>query len=366
VYLASRNVVAASEIFAGSAVQVFQAPLLTDRLGNHVSEVRCFVDILHNVGFGSARSLLALTSAWSSIYSTIRPDVIVFDHSPTALAASYDFTVRRVLLGTGFACPPPDQVDLNLRTWLPMPNHGATGPSHVLDNLNGLRRRQGLAELASVGQLFSQADATLLNTFEELDHFQHRRSGHHIGVFPLPGGRPPEWPCKARQRAFVYHKPHSLLQNLARELTRQEVATILYTGSDDSMIVRQYSTKYVRVTTKLVDLPSAMAQADFAILNGTHVTTAAALLAGIPTIHFPLVLEQWMFAQRVKQLGAGDVVTANSPQCLSTVIEAITTTCIPAAQRFAATYASFDPQFALRTALASIETATQMKTALCG
>jgi UDP:flavonoid glycosyltransferase YjiC (YdhE family) len=234
----------------------------------------------------------------------------------------------------------------------------------VLDNLNALRQRQGLAELASVGELFAQVDATLLTTFAELDHFPNRSSGRHIGVFPFPEGRPPNWPCKARRRALVYHKPHSLLQRIVDELTRQEIATILYTGSDDSQIVEHYSTKYVRVTTDIVDLRPAMQQSDFAVLNGTHATTVAALLAGKPSIHFPLVLEQWMFAQRVKQLGAGNVVPANSPRSISNAIEEITA-CIPVAQRFAARYASFDTRIGLRSAIASVETQESRGAALC-
>jgi UDP:flavonoid glycosyltransferase YjiC (YdhE family) len=355
VCLASRNVVAAREIFADLPVNVFQSPGLPARLTNHISQVHSFVDILHNVGFGTAKDLLALAAAWSSLYEVIRPDVIVFDHSPTALAASYGYSVKRVLIGTGFACPPPGYEDSDLRSWLPASSRRGTNSTEVLKNVNLLRQQQRLPEFDSVGDLYAAVDATLLATFPELDHFAERLTGRHLGVFPLPRGPAPVWPRKARRRAFIYHKPHSHLDKLVDELTRQNVATILYTGGEDEATIRQYSTEYVSVATCPVDLPSAMNDADFAVLNGTHATTVAALLAGKPSIHYPLVLEQWMFAQRVKQIRAGLVVPANSPSPLASIIEQATSEICAGAAEFAAKYTGFDPRLSLDSAVASIE-----------
>jgi hypothetical protein len=356
VSLASRNVVTAGELFAGLPVGLFAAPFLPGTPGYALSPVRSYVDILHNVGFGAHIDLAALTDAWLSIYAAVRPDVVVFDHSPTALAASYAFSTRRILLGTGFACPPPEREGDDLRIWKSDRRNSSTNQTVVLENLNRVRRRHRLPDVGSVGALFARADATLLATYPELDHFGSRDSGVYTGVFPLPSGPAPVWLNASRPRAFAYLKPHNLLEKLVAELTRQRIATLLYTGGDDPQVVKKYSTRWVRVLRSGVDLRLAMADADFAILNGTHATTIAALLAGKPTLHFPLFLEQWLFATRVCELGAGQLVGANNAMGLVASLE-----CVAAgegnrgARRFAARHATHDPQAAVTSTVDAIE-----------
>jgi hypothetical protein len=204
--------------------------------------------------------------------------------------------------------------------------------------------------------MFAAADANLLATFPELDHFGPRPSGRYAGVFPLPKGDRPQWPRRGRARAFAYLKPHDLVCGLVKELTRREVATLLYTGSDDRQTVAEYSTEYVSVSTRPLDLPAAMAQADFAILNGTHATTAAALLAGKPSLHFPLVLDQWLVAHRVGQLDAGWTVAADRPGSLSEKLDrAIGLDGSERARDFARNYSRFDAKLALSEATSVIE-----------
>jgi UDP:flavonoid glycosyltransferase YjiC (YdhE family) len=60
------------------------------------------------------------------------------------------------------------------------------------------------------------------------------------------------------------------------------------------------------------------AECDLGILNGTHTTTANLLVAGKPTLHFPLYLEQHLTAQKVEELGAGFCVTTASPENVRT------------------------------------------------
>jgi UDP:flavonoid glycosyltransferase YjiC (YdhE family) len=148
------------------------------------------------------------------------------------------------------------------------------------------------------------------------------------------------------------------LKTLVEELTRERVATVLYTGSDEQETVSLYSTEYVTVATQPLDLPATMAQADFAILNGTHATTVAALLAGRPSIHFPLVLEQWMFALRVNQLGGGEVIRGISHESLTDGVDRVIKTALNGAQRFSSKYALFDPYAALTAAVDVVEAVT--------
>jgi UDP:flavonoid glycosyltransferase YjiC (YdhE family) len=357
VSLASRNVVTAGELFAGLPVELFAAPFLPGTPAYAVSPVRSFADILHNIGFGSPNDLAALASAWLSIYKAVRPDVVVFDHSPTALAASYAFPTRRILLGTGFACPPPGRETEDLRIWLGEQRQ-PTNPATVLENLNLLRQRHGLTPSGSIGQLFAEADATILATYPEVDHFGARDAGQYIGVFPFPPGPAPRWPKASGPRAFAYLKPHPLVERIVAELTKLQVAAILYTGSQDRELERRYTTEYVHVSPTALDLEAVMREADFAILNGTHATTCAALLAGKATVQFPLVLEQWVLAERAADLNAALVVPANRPQLLTEHLRRAAAGAVPAgAASFATRIAQLDRKSSLEVAVLAIESA---------
>jgi UDP:flavonoid glycosyltransferase YjiC (YdhE family) len=329
--------------------------LLTATPDYAVPVTRSFADILHNVGFGSSRHLGALIDAWLTIYRAVQPEVIVFDHSPTALAASYSFDTRRIVLGTGFACPPPGREGEDLRVWLGDRREQRTSQKVVLDNLNAVRKRQQLPALGSIGQLFAEAEAPLLATFVELDHFAPREMGRYLGVFPFPTGAAPQW-SNGSPRAFAYLKPHKLVDSVVAELTRQQIATILYTGSEDPQVAKRFSTDFVQVSSAALDLRATMAEADFAILNGSHATTAAALLAGKPTLQFPLVLEQWLFASRICELGAGTLAGANGAAALPELVRCIASgEYAPAAHGFASKYARFEPTGAVNAAVEAIE-----------
>jgi UDP:flavonoid glycosyltransferase YjiC (YdhE family) len=355
IYLASRDVVAAGEEFAGLPVELFAAPVLPATPPYAISPVRSYVDILHNVGFGSRKHLRALASAWMSIFVAVRPDVVVFDHSPTALAASYAFATRRVLLGTGFACPPPGHENDDMRIWLGE-LRAKSDPATVLANINALRSVHRLVPLRSVGEMFASADATLLATFPEIDHFGNRAAGEYVGVFPLPDGVKADWPKSQSPRAFAYLKPHPLVEKVVTELTRQRIATVLCTGSDDPKVNRRYETEFVRVRSPVLDLAKLMREADFVVLNGGHATTSAALLMGKPSVQLPLVLEQWVFGERVAQIGAGVLVPANRPERLSDALaQAALGQQTPGAAAFAHRYAAFDRQAALARAAEVVE-----------
>jgi UDP:flavonoid glycosyltransferase YjiC (YdhE family) len=121
-------------------------------------------------------------------------------------------------------------------------------------------------------------------------------------------------------------------------------------------MVKKYSTEFVRVLPSVLDLQLAMAEADFAILNGTHATTIAALMAGKPTLHFPLFLEQWMFATRVCKLEAGMLVGANDARSLDESLQRMVAgEGLSGARSFAEKYANHDPRSAVKSAARAIE-----------
>ena len=106
----------------------------------------------------------------------IRPDLIVFDHSPTALLAARGVAVRRVVTGAGFTVPAGVYPLPSLR-----PREDVS-PERLRESEDPIPRRANhilkLAKqppLQRLGQLYSEADAMLLTTFPELDPYSAYR-----------------------------------------------------------------------------------------------------------------------------------------------------------------------------------------------
>jgi hypothetical protein len=106
VCVALRDLTAARPLFATLAVEYFQAPFLVGNPKRPNLWPQTMAQILQNVGFGDADDLDVLVRAWRSVFAAVRPDAVVFDHSPTALLASCWFDHRRFIIARGFELPP--------------------------------------------------------------------------------------------------------------------------------------------------------------------------------------------------------------------------------------------------------------------
>jgi hypothetical protein len=137
VVVALRDLSRAWQVFGEIDVFCLQSPVKTRNDGERIEPPRTFAHILHNVGFGDFNELWSMTAAWRNLYDYVRPDAIIFDHSPTALLAARGYPARRILIGAGFfwpldQCPLPD-----LRPWLGTPGERlASDEKFVLANVN--------------------------------------------------------------------------------------------------------------------------------------------------------------------------------------------------------------------------------------
>jgi hypothetical protein len=106
VVAAVRDLTGVGEAFAGSGIAWMPAPIIPRRGPAFFAPTHGFAQILGNIGFASAPMLATLFAAWNTIFDAVRPDLVVADHSPTALLALRGRPIRRVNMGLGFFCPP--------------------------------------------------------------------------------------------------------------------------------------------------------------------------------------------------------------------------------------------------------------------
>lgn len=358
VYAALKDVMKARHLAPQAEFPCLQAPVRLNPVRGVVHLPSTFAHVLYNAGFGSAAELRPLADAWRAIFDLVKPDLLVLEHSPTALLASFSRRVRRVCIGTGFTCPP----DLTpLPDWRPNqrndPDRLLRDEEQVRSTIIELLVEWGQMPLAKVTDLYTRADETFLTTFEELDHFGPRRRVEYWGTGFSSLGTMPQWPRGSDPKVFAYLKPFAALDGLLSWLAEQRLPTLIYCPEIDPKLQARLESETLQFASQPVDLAAAGKWCDVALLNATHGTTAAMLLAGRPTLQIPLFLEQQLTADNVVRMGAGLIAPANRPdESIRQLTKLLSDgSFAQAAQRFQQRYAHFDRRGQLDRLIARVE-----------
>ena len=173
---ALRDLSRAEDVFGGVEVTYLQAPVINRPVFQIIEPVRNFAQLLFNNGFSDPAELKIMSRAWLNLYEYVRPDLIVFDHSPTALFAAQYCGAKKATVGTGFFCP---RNEFPLSDMRPLAGRGlaADAPrTRIMCCTAPTRRwRPGASPLEYLAQLYHDVDEDFLLTFPELDHFGQRR-----------------------------------------------------------------------------------------------------------------------------------------------------------------------------------------------
>lgn len=322
VIFAIRDLAQAEGVIGRHGFHYLQAPVrmraVTEPLPNAVS----YPQILHNIGFSDAAGLLSQVKAWRLLYTIVQPAMVVFDHSPTALLAAADLAAHKVHIGTGFTVPPPLVPFPRLAPATADTVDPAVVEAGVLESMNRVREVLGLAPLANVAAILA-VDEEVLLTFRELDHYPQRDGGRYWGDGPADSGQAPRWPALPGKRVFAYLKPFKNIGSLLEALAARRLPTLIYGPQLPGALVRRHGSASLRFVGEPLNLNQVGQECDLAILNGTHGSTAAQLLAGRPSLQLPLYLEQLITAVRVQELGAGLAAPRLQPGGMAAKLEAL-------------------------------------------
>jgi len=347
VFLALRDLSRAHRIYASVRAQCFQAPFKAKRAASPIEPSRSFAHLLHNTGFDDADDLTRRVKDWRSLYDRIRPALIIFDHSPTALLAARGVPAKRAIVGVGFTCPTDEYPLRDLQSWLPgEPDKMRRDEDRVLANVNRVLAAWGQPPLERLAELYADVEDTFVCTFEELDPYASRRETEYYGVCSETRGKAPVWPDAGGKLVFAYLKPFPGLPKVLATLQRLSCSTLVVGDGLDADLQQRFQSRNLHFEHDMVDLLQAAKICDLAVLNGGHGTTATMLLAGKPILQLPLVLEQVLNSRAVARLGAGLAVPVarldQIPQQFHTLLSS--NTFGKAAARFAKKYAHVDPK----------------------
>lgn len=317
IHVAARDLAAAGFVFKGLAVRYWQSPYSQRSPARVFQPTLTMSHILHNVGFSDADELVSRLQAWRNLYIAIRPELLLADYSPTALAASRDRTMAQAVLGTGFCIPPrktPLPSFVSLAHLVTDQSQLAADEAILVMTINSALQRGGLPLMGSLADLFHQTDAHILTTIPELDHYPDREEAVYWGLPAEPPGIKVEWPASDRRRVFAYLKPFDAIGSLLDLLGKLELPTMVACDGLSVELRQRYISRTLAFAPPQVDLQQMAHDCHFAITNANHTTTGRFLLAGKPVMMIPLHLEQELIADSVKRIGAGIVVRPNQPR----------------------------------------------------
>ena len=307
-----RDLDAAAKMLAPAGIPFIQAPLMTSAMPKS-AQPASYADLLRYCGWGDIQQLWALVQAWVNILRLFGPEVLLVDHSPTALLAARSERISTVAIGTGFELPP-------MREPLPcFPGFpGATVANAmnaerlVVENANRVMQATHGRPLRALSDLF-RCERRWMTTFAELDHYEARPGEQYVGSIGEVGeGEHLDWPPGAAQRVFAYLRPETPnVSTILRALAACGAAVVCYApGIPPSETAGLRSDRFV-LPERPVDLSILRRGATLCVSYAPAATVTAALLAGIPQLMAPSHVEAQLTAHRVETLGAGLTLRGN-------------------------------------------------------
>lgn len=273
-----------------------------------------YADILLRFGYGSEMDLLGLVVGWRHLLHLTGASAVLADHAPTAILAARTLGIPVMLFGSGFFAPPQVHPTPSMRPWATIPTQQLlTCDQLALASINAVLARHDSPPLERVAQLFQVAEDSLLS-FPELDHYPLRGPARYWGMLPAAVAGDAEWPAAAGPRVFAYLRPETpYLEAALQALGSVNGSILIYAPGLPNELIARWAAPHMCFSTGPADLCKVAQQADAGMTYASPAATVAFLLAGKPVMMLPGHLEQFLFAKRVEELGAGLVQNPELP-----------------------------------------------------
>jgi hypothetical protein len=253
--------------------RVLQAPTSVMKALDGCKDIKSysFTDILYIFSFSEALTLRFHIQAWQNVINLVKPALIFADFAP-ALVLAASGRVPTVVVGSGFAVPPPVKEFPPIRH--PMLSASLKRQSQVAEVV-----RQVTVLDVPLGKLLN-GDRTLIFSIPELDPYRELRDNpKYVGIQNAP-----------------------LPQNLADK--KGSVWGYLSQDWRDYPLIMQS----LRPRCEFGELETVLSGKSLAVHHGGSTTSLACLLAGLPQILFPKYQEQVLTAMALEKMGVAQKI----------------------------------------------------------
>jgi len=318
-----------------------------------------YADILVRFGYADSNDLLGLVVAWREIMRLTGANVVLADHAPTAILAARILNIPVMLFGSGFFAPPQVRPTPNMRPWVAVAAEQLLAVDQLaLASINAVLDRYGKTSLDCLARLFQVAEDSLLS-FPELDHYPARGPARYWGMLPAAIAADSAWPAVPGPHVFAYLRPETPHLDAALQTLHGLAGSVLiYAPGLPAETMRRYAAPHLAFSPLPVDLNKVARRADAGLTYASAAATVAFLMAGKPVLMIPGHLEQFLFARRVEEMGAGLIQNPEqTPPNLAAMLRRVLDDpdFRANAGAFAAKYANFDQNAVMTHIVARIE-----------
>lgn len=293
---------------------VVQAPIWP---GHRIEKGVGYGDLLTLQGFESVPALRLMTGAWQDLFDLVAPDLIVADHSPTAALTAYR-TIPTVLIGNGFAMPPPDLPDFP-----PLSSDGEPigSEARLLEVVTEVQAHRGKAAPPTLPSLFA-ADYRGVLTLPELDPYGDCRSEDVLGRIE---SLPDYTPRSAGRSIYAYiGTEHPDIHDIVAGLCTADAALTCHVRGDPGAFASMLEKSGATVLAEPADLSQALPACAAVVGYASTGLAHAALAAGRPQLALPYDLEKGATAALLDRLGlARTVPTGAGAKAITEAVEAL-------------------------------------------
>jgi hypothetical protein len=296
-------------------MNVWQAPTLRYLAPQVQVTPKSWPELLVSLGYGDSACLTGAVKAWVNILKSLAPDVVLADYAPALMVATKACGIRLLEVGSGFCVPPL------LKELCTFPGARANSPTATENAANLLVTSFGAAlhavgcstVLNALSELAMWPEKRIVTSTPELDHYGARDDVLHIGF--LSGNNQGVGIKLVRQE----NKPVVLgylkaatpgLEALIAELRAESVSAHLVIPDCNEKMLSTHDG--VTITQELIDLPSALKQADIYLSNGGLHGVGQALHAGCWPVVVPMQAEQVAMARQLVLRKWGDLWTQDT------------------------------------------------------
>lgn len=324
-----RDITRANAVLGPNGLEFLQAPVWMTPVAGLPPDLN-FTETLFRFGFLHPEGLLSMCKAWRSLWAMLKPDLMLFDHAPTALLAARGLGIPRMALGNSFAVPPREKPLPRYRWWI----EGSADRARMAEtetrtvrNANTVLEQLGAPLLQQVSDLYD-VESTLVCSHPEMDVYGQRDPSMYVGpINNIDNGAEPVWPAGDGLSVFAYLKPsfRHFEQVLAAMHQNTLARFVVFAPGMPELLRQRYASARLSFTDTPLRMRTVTEQCDAVICHAGGVTDVA-LNAGKPVLLLPTQMEQVMTSQRVAALGAGVFLPIESPpEMLKKLLHALLT-----------------------------------------